>query len=94
MPPRGPEHGERPALGRSVLGRSVLDWMRAHLAPPGQDAPGPFALTEEQTRFLLAHFEPDPVTGRRIIRRVVLARPRGWAMPAGGGGGQERGGGA
>ncbi|MGA5489572.1 terminase [Streptomyces pseudogriseolus] len=76
MPWRGPEYeGERPTLGYYVL-----DWMMQNLAQPGRDLddPAPFLPTAEQAEFLLRFYEVDPVTGRRVIHRGLLSRPRGW----------------
>ncbi|MGO4630508.1 terminase [Streptomyces sp. 2RAF24] len=76
MPWRGPEYeGERPTLGYYVL-----DWMMQTLAQPGRDEddPAPFLPTAEQAEFLLRFYEVDPVTGRRVIHRGLLSRPRGW----------------
>jgi hypothetical protein len=76
MPWRGPqEEGERPTLGWYVL-----DWMMQNLAQPGRDLddPVPFLPTQEQADFLLQYYEVDPFTGRRIIHRGLLSRPRGW----------------
>ncbi|MFJ8760835.1 terminase [Streptomyces cyaneofuscatus] len=76
MPWRGPEYeGERPTLGWYVL-----DWMIQNLAQPGRDEddPQPFLPTQEQADFLCGYYELDPVTGRRLIRRGLLSRPRGW----------------
>ncbi|MFJ9979690.1 terminase [Streptomyces cyaneofuscatus] len=76
MPWRGPEfEGERPTLGWYVL-----DWMIQNLAQPGRDEddPQPFLPTQEQADFLCGYYELDPVSGRRLIRRGLLSRPRGW----------------
>jgi hypothetical protein len=74
MPWRGPEfEGERPTLGYYVL-----DWMMQNLAQPGRDDGEPFLPTQEQAEFLLRYYEVHPVTGRRVIHRALLSRPRGW----------------
>ncbi|GGX01986.1 terminase [Streptomyces chryseus] len=74
MPWRGPEYeGERPTLGWYVL-----DWMTENLAQPGRDDGEPFVPTLEQAEFLCAFYEVHPVTGKRLIRRALLSRPRGW----------------
>lgn len=74
MPWRGPEYeGERPTLGWYVL-----DWITAMLAAPDRPEYEPFIPTREQAEFVLRYYELDPVTGRRLIRRGVLSRPRGW----------------
>ncbi|WP_330349716.1 terminase [Streptomyces sp. NBC_00582] len=74
MPWRGPEYeGERPTLGYYVL-----DWMMQNLAQPGRDDGEPFIPTAEQAEFLLRYYEVHPVTGKRVIHRALLSRPRGW----------------
>ena len=69
--PRFP--GERPTLGYLVL-----EWIEENLAQPGIVQYEPLVLTREQAEFVLAFYELDPITGRRIIRRAVLSRARGW----------------
>lgn len=74
MPWRGPEYeGELPTLGWYVL-----DWMIANLAAPDRAEYEPYIPTKEQAEFLLRFYELHPITGRRLIRRGVLSRPRGW----------------
>ncbi|RPK74467.1 terminase [Streptomyces sp. ADI95-17] len=74
MPWRGPEfEGERPTLGWYVL-----DWMMENLAQPGRDDGAPFVPTQEQAEFLCGYYELHPVTGKRLIHRALLSRPRGW----------------
>ncbi|MGW2708064.1 terminase [Streptomyces sp. NPDC001356] len=74
MPWRGPEYeGEFPTLGYYVL-----DWMIGNLAQPGRDDGAEFVPTAEQAEFLLRYYEVHPVTGRRVIHRALLSRPRGW----------------
>ncbi|MFJ8755670.1 terminase [Streptomyces cyaneofuscatus] len=74
MPWRGPEfEGERPTLGWYVL-----DWMISNLAQPGRDDGEPFVPTQEQAEFLCDFYELHPVTGKRIVHRGLLSRPRGW----------------
>ncbi|CAL9592793.1 hypothetical protein SUDANB1_05259 [Streptomyces sp. enrichment culture] len=74
MPWRGPEfEGEFPTLGWYVI-----DWMMQNLAQPGRDDGEPFVPTSEQAEFLLRYYEVHPVTGRRVIHRALLSRPRGW----------------
>lgn len=65
--------GERPTLGYYAI-----DWIEDNLAAPDRGNYEPLLLTREQAEFLLRLYELDPVTGRRIIRRGVLSRPRGW----------------
>ncbi|WP_030747616.1 terminase [Streptomyces sp. NRRL F-5135] len=74
MPWRGAEYeGELPTLGWYVL-----DWMIANLAQPGLEEYAPYIPTMEQAEFLCRYYELDPDTGKRIVRRGVLSRPRGW----------------
>ncbi|MEV8394822.1 MULTISPECIES: terminase [unclassified Streptomyces] len=74
MPWRGPEYeGELPTLGWQVL-----DWIIEYLAQPGRDEYEPYLPTKEQAEFLLRFYELHPVTGKRVIRRGVLSRSRGW----------------
>ncbi|MDX3753724.1 terminase [Streptomyces sp. AK08-02] len=74
MPWRGPEYeGERPTLGWYVL-----DWMIENLAQPGRDDGEPFLPTREQAEFLCRFYEVHPVTGKRVMHRALLSRPRGW----------------
>ena len=61
-----------------TLGWYVLDWMTANLAQPGRVDYEPFVPTQEQADFLLRYYELDPKSGKRIIRRGVLSRSRGW----------------
>lgn len=60
------------------LGYGVLDWMRENLAEPDTLDYRPLTLTQEQAEFVIRFYELDPVTGKRLIRRGVLSRPRGW----------------
>lgn len=74
MPWRGPEdEGELPTLGWQVL-----DWMTAYLAAPDRAEYEPYVPTAEQAEFVLRYYELNPITGRRMIRRGVISRPRGW----------------
>lgn len=69
--PRFP--GERPTLGFEGIA-----WLEDNLATPDREDYHPLILTREQAEFLLRFYELDPVTGRRIVRRGVLSRARGW----------------
>jgi hypothetical protein len=73
MPWRPSHPGELPTLGFEVL-----DWITAMLAAPDKLEYEPFVPTREQAEFILRFYELDPVTGKRIIRRGVISRPRGW----------------
>lgn len=65
--------GERPTLGWAAI-----DWIESNLAAPDRGSYEPLLLTREQAEFVLRFYEIDPVSGRRVIRRGVLSRPRGW----------------
>jgi len=73
MPWRPSEPGELPTLGYEVL-----DWITAMLAAPDRTEYEPFVPTREQAEFILRFYELDPHTGKRLIRRGVISRPRGW----------------
>ncbi|QWT28894.1 terminase large subunit [Microbacterium phage vB_MoxS-R1] len=38
----------------------------------------PFVVVREQQDYLNELYRLDPVTGKRVIHRSVLMRPRGW----------------
>lgn len=65
--------GERPTLGYYAI-----DWITDNLCRPDTIEYEPLILTREQEEFLLKFYELDPRTGRRVVRRAVLSRPRGW----------------
>lgn len=65
--------GERPSLGSYAI-----EWMETYLATPDTTEYRPLRLTLEQKEFLLKFYELDPLTCRRIVRRGVLSRARGW----------------
>jgi hypothetical protein len=73
MPWRPSRQGEYPTLGWAAI-----DWVSEFLAAP--DAPDyePLVLTREQAEFVLKLYRLDPHTGRRVIHRAVMSRPRGW----------------
>lgn len=73
MPWKPSEPGERPTLGWTLL-----DWIVENLAAPDRIDYEPFEPTREQADFLLRFYELDPITGKRLVRRGVLSRPRGW----------------
>lgn len=52
--------------------------MYENLARPEVPDYEPYEVTREQAEFLLRFYELDPRTGRRLIHRAVLSRPRGW----------------
>lgn len=61
-----------------TLGWQVIDWMRENLAAPDRAEYEPFILTREQAAFVLNFYAVHPVTLKRLVRRGVLSRPRGW----------------
>ena len=79
MPWRGAEHpGEFPTLGFAVA-----DWIEAHCVVPDGDRAGePFRLTDEQLRFVLAHYRLRPDASEQSAgdawqyRRSMLVRPQ------------------
>lgn len=75
MPWRGPDYpGEVPTLGWLVL-----DWMAEWLVvPDGPKAGEPLILTPDQAQFILDFYAIDLATGKRLIRRGVLSRPKGY----------------
>lgn len=73
MPWKPAYKGERPTLGHYAI-----EWIEENLAAPDRDAYEPLVLSREQAEFVLRFYELDPRTGKRIIRRGVLSRPRGW----------------
>lgn len=73
MPWRPSHPGERPTLGYYAI-----NWIEENLGRPDTTEYEPLILTREQAEFLLRFYEIDPYSGRRLIRRAVLSRPRGW----------------
>ncbi|PXY04614.1 hypothetical protein [Corynebacterium striatum] len=61
-----------------TLGWQAIDWMTAYLAKPDAPEYEPFIPTAEQEDFILRYYQLDPTTGRRVIHRGVISRPRGW----------------
>jgi hypothetical protein len=62
-----------------TLGWSVLDWFEEMLAAPDRSEYAPLVLTDEQARFILQYYRVDEQTGtRRVYRRAVLSRAKGW----------------
>lgn len=61
-----------------TLGWEVLDWIADNLAAPDRAYYEPFVPTKEQASFVLRFYELDPATLKRIVRRGVLSRARGW----------------
>jgi hypothetical protein len=61
-----------------TLGWLFLDWTHEYLARPGRLDYEPFVCTQEQADFALQFYRLDPKTGRRVRRRGVISRPRGW----------------
>jgi len=72
--PQGP--GDFPTLGWLVA-----DQMAAYLGRPdaGDDEQvEPFIVTREQQDALNEIYRLDPVTGRRVVHRAAVMKPRGW----------------
>lgn len=64
-----------------TLGWHVADQMAEFLGRPdaGDDETHePFIVTREQQDFLNQIYRIDPLTGKRVIHRASLIRPRGW----------------
>lgn len=75
MPWRGPEYpGEVPTGGWQVL-EWASEWL---VVPDGPGAGEPLVLTPEQAQFVLDFYAINPATGKRLIRRGMLSRPKGW----------------
>ena len=61
-----------------TLGYAVLEWVTEFLAAPDREEYEPLKMTREQAEFILNWYRLDPVSGKRVFRRGVLARPKGW----------------
>lgn len=61
-----------------TLGYLVADWMEDYLLQPDTEEVRPFIPTQEQLEFLVRLYRLDPSSGRRLVSRAVLSRPRGW----------------
>lgn len=61
-----------------TLGYLVADWMEDYLLQPDTEEVSPFIPTQEQLEFLVRLYRLDPSSGRRLVSRAVLSRPRGW----------------
>jgi len=72
---REPEYaGEFPSLGWLAL-----DWIEEFLViPDGPHRGEPLVLTDEQARFFVRLYRLHPVTGRPVVRRATIVRPKGW----------------
>jgi hypothetical protein len=53
----------------------MTEWL---IVPDGPLAGEPLILTPEQAQFVLDFYAIDHATGKRVIRRGVLSRPKGW----------------
>ncbi|MEA2678053.1 MAG: hypothetical protein QOJ81_2194 [Chloroflexota bacterium] len=60
-----------------TLGWQVLDFLTAYLPNPRNERE-PLRLTDEQARRILHIYELDPLTGRRLVRRVHEEEAKGW----------------
>ena len=57
----------------------MLDWYEEWLVVPEGPLQGePLEFTPEQAQFILDFYRLDPRSGRRVIRRGVLSRAKGW----------------
>lgn len=72
MPWRPLRPGDFPSLGWEFL-----DWTRTYLARPESLVYEPFVCTQEQADFALEFYRLDR-SGRRVCRRGVISRSRGW----------------
>lgn len=62
-----------------TLGWYVLDFFAEILAAPDKSEYEPLILSEEQAKFILNYYRVDTATGRRrVVRRAVLSRSKGW----------------
>ena len=62
------------------LGYVVLDWMHAYCCHGPGDVQGePLDYDDEIRDFVVACYQLDPRTGRRLIREAILSRPKGRA---------------
>lgn len=61
-----------------TLGWEFLEWCSEYLAAPDRAEYEPFTPTREQALFALQYFRVDPVMKKRMIRRAVLSRAKGW----------------
>jgi phage terminase large subunit-like protein len=62
------------------LGYEVADWIEAFCCHgPGDVQGDPVELDDEWLAFLVAAYRLDPTTGRRIVERAMLSRPKGRA---------------
>ena len=73
MPFKPVYEGEFPSLGWECL-----EWVEELLAQPDSPQYQPLTLTLEQAQFLIDWYRLDPGTGRRVYRRGVLSRAKGW----------------
>lgn len=61
-----------------TLGHDVLAWMVEYLSMPDRSEYEPFVPTREQAEFILDWYRLDPVSGRRVFKRGVISRSKGW----------------
>jgi hypothetical protein len=63
-----------------TLGPQLAHWVEHLLVHgPGDVQGDPLELDDERFRALARMYELDPTTGRRMVRRYVLSRAKGWA---------------
>lgn len=71
--PWRPDAGDFPTLGWLFL-----DWVTEFLARPDLPYYEPFVATQEQADYALEYYRLDPRSCRRVVRRGVISRSRGW----------------
>jgi hypothetical protein len=63
-----------------TLGWQIVDWIETYLVHGPGDVQGePIELDDEMALHICHAYRLDPVTGRRVIRRDILSRPKGRA---------------
>lgn len=62
------------------LGFEAIDWIETYLCHgPGDIQGEQLLIDDEMARFILQAYRLDPLTGRRVINRAFLSRPKGRA---------------
>jgi phage terminase large subunit-like protein len=62
------------------LGFDAIEWIEHYLCHGPGDVQGqPFLIDDEMGEFIAKAYRLDPVTGRRIVNRAFLSRPKGRA---------------
>jgi hypothetical protein len=74
-----PWRGERYEGEVPSLGWGLVRWYKRNLIVPAGPRYGePLVLTPEQVAFVVRFYQVHPVSGRRVYRRGVLRRSKGW----------------